>query len=215
MTKTAEASTVELVSYSANLWVSLTTNVDDYSGLGGMRRVRTGERIKFHQGRALIPASMLEAAKATPGYGRDFWEAVDPRRDGRKADTGPQVVAGQLRARLPQESEPPLADWDSMGPRDIRAAIESGRVEDTQEALFYEASHRARSQVLEALGAARREETGQEDETEDLDGEGDGDGSGIDPAFDPPASGPAKAKATTTGKRSAKAPAADAEKGGL
>lgn len=163
--------TVELVSYSANLWISLTTNVDDYSGLGGMRVVRTGERIKFRNGRARIPASMAEAAMKTVGYGRDFWLAEDPRRDGRKAESGPQVVAGQLRARLPQDAEPPLADWDTMGPRDIRAAIESGRVEDPQEALFWEGSHRARAQVLADLGKAIRagapEEPGEPEESEE------------------------------------------------
>lgn len=169
----AKPKTIGLVSPHRNLWISLTTNVDDYSGLGGMRTLRRGERVRFRQGRAEVPAEWRDAVESTPGFNRDFFLEEDPRAALRRADGGPQVVAGQVLSRLPQVSdEPPLEGWDDdLGARGIRAAIEAGEVEDLQAALMWETRPRAgkaRTQVIDALGKAIRAAQGpDEDEDED------------------------------------------------
>lgn len=159
----ADEGMIELVSPHANLWVSLTTNVDDYSGLGGMRVVKRGDRIRFNRGRAKVPAAWKDDIESTRGFGSQFFYAVDPRAV--VAAGGPTVVSGQLRTRTPAEVEtPPMPEWDTMGPREIREALEAGMVADLQYALAYEGAKRARAQVLASLGKAIREEKGSTDD---------------------------------------------------
>ena len=165
MGKTAAApETLELVSPHANLWISLTTNLDDYTGLGGMRTVKRGERIRFRGGRAVVSADLRDAVMQTNGYGRDFFVAEDPRAVLQRALGGPQVHAGQVLSRMPLASEePPLPDWDTTGARGLRTAIENGEVTDLQAALMWETRPRAgkaRAQVLDALGKALRAKHG-------------------------------------------------------
>lgn len=163
--------TINLVSHSANLWISLETNVDDYSGLGGMRTVRRGTRVRFTRGRATVPAAWREDIEATRGFGRDFFFEEDANAKLRAAlgVMGPQVVSGQLRGRLPgPDDQPPLPDWDTMGARAIREALASGEVSDLQGALMWETRPKhgkARVQVMDAIGKAiRSDRSGDDDE---------------------------------------------------
>lgn len=180
-TAPAKAPTLDLYSPHRNLWVSLETNVDEYNNQGGMRMVRPGRKVKFRNGRASVPASWREDLEAHPAYRLDFFFDED-RPDLRGLRFGPQVVSGQLGTRAPVSEEPPLPDWDTLGAREIRDALASGRVADPREALMWETrpkEGKARVQVMEALGKAIR--AGQGDDTADGDGE--------TPAADEPADG--------------------------
>jgi len=160
----AKPKMLELISRHKNYWLSLETNVDDYNGLGGMRTVKRGTRIRFANGRAQVPAELKEAVEAARGFGLEFFWAEDPRAVLQRALGGPQVVSGQLRAALPQNENPPLPGWDEMGPREVREALEAGRVDDLQAALMWEGSKRARAQVLASLGKAIRSASGDDDD---------------------------------------------------
>lgn len=164
----AKPETVELVSRSANLWISLETNVDDYNQMGGMRKIRNGTRVRFSRGRATVPAAWREDIEATRGFGRDFWYADDPRRV--MAAAARQVVSGMATSHVPQPGdEPPLEGWDTLGAREIRAALEEGKVEDLRVAMAWETrpgNGKARVQVIDALGKAIRAEGEQDDSGE-------------------------------------------------
>ena len=160
----AKPEMLELVSRHKNHWISLETNLDDYNSLGGMRTVRRGTRVRFSNGRAKVSADLRDAVEAHPNFGLSFFWAEDPRAALQRALGGPQVVSGQLRASLPASDNPPLPDWDTMGPREIREALESGRVADLQGALMWEGAKRARAQVLATLGKAIRTANGGSDE---------------------------------------------------
>lgn len=148
--------TIELISPNAKYRLQLESNVDDYSNLGGHRVVQKGRYIQFVRGRATVPASLRPELEQHRAYRRYFFFADDPGA-GLPGGGLPLIISGQARARLASPEQPPLPDWDALGPREIREAIDAGRVADPREALAWETradGGRARGQVLAALGRA-------------------------------------------------------------
>lgn len=150
-----------LVSPNKSLWVSLSTNEDDYNHQGGMRMVKRGLRVRFDNHFADVDDTpeMREQLADHAGYGRTFFFKDDP--DAPPVPGGVGVVEGQLHgASRRDDLVPPTPEWDTTGARELRGLISSGRV-DLQEALAWEGAHNAREQVLGALGRAIRAERGE------------------------------------------------------
>ena len=134
--------------YAAGMYV-LEASEDAYDNMGRRRPGRRGRVIKFSGGWAQVPAEWMDEVEERAWFGVEVFRADDVRAP--KPDTGPRVAEGSVSVADRTKAPPPLADWTTAGPRELRERIPAGEVRDPVAALTYEAQGKRREQVMTAL----------------------------------------------------------------
>lgn len=148
-----------LVSIYGQHIVVLEPTVEGRDNHGKTYTVERPKTLKFHNYMCVVPPEWIDLVEDTPAYtgvGQPktiAWEG-DPLVPFNK-QMPIQTIQGAIGA-IPGQPRPPLVDWDSLEPDEIRERINEGVV-PVRRAIGWEAAHRARPAVLldlaEALGS--------------------------------------------------------------